>query len=63
MQLTRPGCDCGYLGASFRAINRSITVDIGRANYSFADSQRLAIYSVHRRLAVAYRFGGEQSFG
>lgn len=38
MQLTRPGCDCGYLGASFRAINRSIAVDIGRADYSFADS-------------------------
>lgn len=37
MQLTRPICDCGYLGGSFQAINRSITVDVDRADYSFTD--------------------------
>lgn len=29
MQLTRPSCDCRYLGSSFQAINSSITVNIG----------------------------------
>jgi hypothetical protein len=48
MQLTRPDCDCGYLGASFRAINRPIAVDIGRADYSFADSRRADIAEISR---------------
>jgi len=46
MQLTRPDCDCEYLGASFRAINRPIAVDIGRADYSFADSRRTDIAEI-----------------
>jgi len=54
MQLTRPDCDCEYLGASFRAINRPIALDIGRADYSFADSRRADIAEISPIVSRAF---------